>query len=580
MTALREIRPPGVYPAGDEVRARPLSIADTRICGFIGLAAKGPLDEPRRISSWDEFVDTYGFSQDGYLARGVEGFFLNGGKCCYVVRVAHRARQGEVVGPDHASCAERIIKDGWDKPTLLVRALNEGRWGNAIWVRFAQTTSAKTLLTLDLDVGAGEARVNSARGFERGALVRIYDRENADYVVLTEVDDRTLRWSASTPIVRRYRAAGPTYLEVLEFEVFASLKDRREAFRGLQLSPLSRRYVGRVVNEQSQLIRIEDLHSAAPSPHNLPQAAPAAKLTGGRDGADVEEVAMLACPDAMVAYQRHPGPQADRDVQRIQDAMVDVCENLQDRFAVLDIPPTKDIETVKRWRRRVDSSFAAFYYPWLFVGGERVQTESVLGQRDPVRGMKVPPSGHVAGIFARCDTQRGCFKAPANEVLNGTHALTLALSDDHLGQLNAEGINTMRSFPGRGIRVWGARTASDSPEWRYVNVRRLFIMLRRSITEGSQWAVFEPNSMQTWDMVQRLIHLFLRDQWKAGAFSGDSEDEAFFVKCDDETNPPAVRDNGQMIVEIGVAPALPAEFIIFTVTQNMGDQAADEAPAA
>jgi phage tail sheath protein FI len=595
MTALREIRPPGVYPASDEVRARPLSISDTRIAGFVGLAAKGPLDEPRRMSSWDEFVDTYGFSQEGYLARAVEGFFLNGGKCCYVVRVAHRTRGDEIIGPDHASCAERVIKDGWDKPTLLVRALNEGRWGNAIWVRFAQATSAKTLLTLDLDVGAGEARVNSARGFERGALVRIYDRENSDYVVLTEVDDRTLRWSAATPIVRRYRAAGPTYLEVLEFEVFASLKDRREAFRGLQLSPLSRRYVGRVVNEQSQLIRVEDLRSQAPAPHNLPQAAPAAKLTGGRDGAEaitaedfvgydhgpadrrglmalahVEEVSILACPDAMVAYQRHPGPQADRDVQRIQDAMVQVCENLQDRFAVLDIPPTKDMEVVKRWRRRIDSSFAAFYFPWLVVGGES----------GPSSGIKVPPSGHMAGIFARCDTQRGCFKAPANEVINGTSGLTLALSDDHLGQLNSEGVNTMRSFPGRGIRVWGARTASDAPEWRYINVRRLFIMLRRSITEGSQWAVFEPNSAQTWDLVHRLIHLFLRDQWKAGAFAGDSEEAAFFVKCDEETNPPAIRDNGQMIVEIGVAPALPAEFIIFTVTQNMGDQAAGEAPAA
>jgi phage tail sheath protein FI len=171
-------------------------------------------------------------------------------------------------------------------------------------------------------------------------------------------------------------------------------------------------------------------------------------------------------------------------------------------------------------------------------------------------------------------------ESPAHEVISGSSALTLSLSAGHHGQLNSEGVNTMRSFPGRGIRVWGARTSSDAPEWRFINVRRLFIMLRRTITEGSQWAVFEPNGPQTWDMVHRLIHLFLRDQWKAGAFAGDSEEEAFFVKCDEETNPAAVRDNGQMIVEIGVAPALPAEFIIFTVTQNMGDQAAGEAPAA
>ena len=160
-----------------------------------------------------------------YLARAVEGFFLNGGTTCYVVRVAHRAQaRASSAGPEHAACAERVVKDGWDKPTLRVRALNEGRWGNNIWVRFQQTTAARTLLTLDLEVGSGEARVNSDTGFERGALVRIYDRENSDYVVVTEVDDRIIRWGSATPIVRRYRAAGPTYLEVLEFEVFASLQ--------------------------------------------------------------------------------------------------------------------------------------------------------------------------------------------------------------------------------------------------------------------------------------------------------------------------------------------------------------------
>ena len=588
---MTDMRPPGVYPAQEEARAAAIGAAETRIAGFVGLSAKGPLDEPRRIASWADFQEIYGASgsgSDGYLARSVEGFFLNGGPACYVVRVAHRARGGEAVTSDHASCAERVIIDGWEKPTLRVRALNEGRWGNAIWVKFAQTTSAKTLLTLDLDVGAGEARVNSSRGFERGALVRIYDRENSDYVVLTDVEDRTLRWGAATPIVRRYRAAGPTYLELLEFEVQAWLKDRREAFKGLQLSPLSRKYVARVINEQSQLIRVEDLHSKSPPPHHVPESAPAAKLTGGRDGSDavnaedfvgydqgpedrrglgalgaVDEVAMMAAPDAMVFYQRHAGPQADREVQRIQDAMVDMCENLKDRFAILDLPPTKDIEFVRRWRRRVDSSFAAYYFPWLTMGtGGPAVT-------------RMPPSGYVAGVFARCDTQHGSHKAPANEPISNASGLTLSLLDDDLGRLNAEGINCLRSVPGRGIRIWGARTASDDPAWRYVNVRRLFIMLRRSIFQGTQWAVFEPNSPKLWETTARLVSFFLEGQWKKGALAGATKEDAFFVKCDEETNSEEIREQGRMVVEIGVAPALPAEFIIFDVVQTMGDQAQD-----
>jgi hypothetical protein len=272
-------------------------------------------------------------------------------------------------------------------------------------------------------------------------------------------------------------------------------------------------------------------------------------------------VATLAAPDAMIFYQRHPGPQADLDVQRIQDVMVDLCENHKDRFALLDLPQTKDIDFVRRWRRRVNSSYAAFYYPWL-----------TLGTPGP-NAQKIPPSGFIAGVMARVDTDHGAFKAPANEVIHNVGGLTVSLLDNDIGHLNADGINTLRSVPGRGIRIWGARTTSDDPSWRYVNVRRLFIMLRRSVQAGTQWAVFEPNSHALWDSIVSTVGYFLEDQWKRGAFVGDSPEEAFFVKCDEETNPADVRDRGQMIIEIGVAPALPAEFIIFDVVQVMGDQA-------
>lgn len=582
MRAVRELRPPGVYPASDEPRAKSLTVSDTRVAGFVGVAARGPLNEPRLLRGWNEFVDVYGQSADGYLARAVEGFFLNGGESCYVVRIAH-----------DATSATYIAKDGWDKPTLRIRALNEGKWGNNIVVRFAQTTAARTLLTLDLDVGSGEARVNSVRGFERGALVRIFDREGSDFVILTEVEDRTVRWGAATPVMRRYRAAGPSYLEVLEFEVYASLRDRREAFRGLQLSPLSRRYAPRVINDESLLIRVEDARSPAPPPHHLPQAAPPVRLSGGKDGieviepadfighdhgpgdrtglmalAGVDAVGLLSIPDAMLAYARHPGPQADRDVQVIQDAMINVCENRKDRFAILDTPPTRDLDEVRKWRRRVESSYAALYYPWIQLRGPQDST------------VRVPPSGHVAGVFARCDKREGVHKSPANEVIEGAVGLHIELAEEHLGLLNGDGINALRSMPSRGVRIWGARTLSEDPDWKHVSVRRLFIMLRRSLEEGTEWAVFEPNDERTWERLTGAVSDFLKELWGNGYFAGAGPDDSYFVRCNAETNPRDVRDVGHMVVEVGVAPALPAEFIVFHVVQKMSEQAAETAPEA
>jgi hypothetical protein len=577
-----------VYPAADQPRVKPLSAADTRIAGFVGLAARGPLNEPVYIGGWNEFLDIYGTSPDGFLARSVEGFFLNGGKCCYVVRVAHLPKAGGALKPEHAACAERVMKDGWDKPTIRARALNEGRWGNNIWVRTQQATAAKTLLTLDIEVGAGEARVNSVKGFERGALVRVYDRENSDYIIITEIEDRTVRWASSTPIVRKYRAAGPTFLEVIEFEVYASLRDRREVFRGLQLSPLSRRYAPRIVNDESRLIRLEDMRSPAPLPKNLPVPAPAAKLAGGRDGHDVltaedfighdhgpgdrtglmslgavEQVAMLSVPDALLAHARKPGPEADQLAQRIHDAMVMMCENLKDRFALLDLPPIKDIEEVRKWRRRYDTSYAALYYPWIGISGQERH--------------HMPPSGHIAGIVSRCDTDVGVHKALANEVIHGANGLSISLNEEHLGMLNGDGVNALRSFPGRGIRVWGARTCTDDPDWRYVNVRRLFIMLRRSLEEGTQWTVYEPNEPVTWQRLSREIGEFLNSLFEKGYFAGNEPGESFYVKCDETTNPAEDRDAGRMVIQIGVAPAVPTEYIVFDVVQKIGDDASQAA---
>jgi hypothetical protein len=239
--------------------------------------------------------------------------------------------------------------------------------------------------------------------------------------------------------------------------------------------------------------------------------------------------------------------------------MIAHCENAGDRIAILDAPPTLMPQDILEWRQNqagYDSKFATLYYPWLEV-------------MDPLsdRPLMVPPSGHLAGIYARNDATRGVHKAPANEVVLGVNGLGFQLTQPEQGSLNQAGINCIRAFPGRGIRVWGARTLSSDPEWRYLNVRRLFNYISESIMQGTQWAVFEPNDERLWMQLKIAASNFLTRTWREGALFGSTPDQAFYVKCDDETNPPDVIEAGQVIVEIGIAPVKPAEFIVFRISQ-------------
>jgi phage tail sheath protein FI len=192
-----------------------------------------------------------------------------------------------------------------------------------------------------------------------------------------------------------------------------------------------------------------------------------------------------------------------------------------------------------------------------------------LVARDPSARLdvKVPPSGQVAGIYARVDVERGVHKAPANEVLRGVIALETGITKGEHDQLNPVGVNCIRTFPGQGIRIWGARTLSSDPEWRYLNVRRLFNFVEKSILQGTNWVVFEPNDHLLWGTVQRTITMFLRRVWRSGALFGRTPAEAFYVKCDEENNPPENRDVGILTVDIGIAPVKPAEFVVFRISQ-------------
>ncbi len=410
--------------------------------------------------------------------------------------------------------------------------------------------------------------------------MRIFDRDNEDFVIIDDISDKQIGWSTKTPVNRRYRASAPTQLEVIEFTLHVVLRERRERFSGLQLDPSSARFASKVVNAESQLVTLELLPSTTPVPHNLPRPEPPTRLTNGRDGIEaltpedfighnrgpaertglysllaIEDATTLVIPDALTFIDRTPGPEGELRCQRIQHAMVDFCENLQDRFAILDCPQTRDIEQVRKWRRSVDSSYCAFYWPWVKVleGDEETRY--------------VPPSGHMAGLFARRDTEVGVHHAPANLALEGVVDVSLRVREDDLGSLNNEGINVIRRL--RGIRPWGVRTASSDPDWRFINVRRLFIMLRRALETGTSWVPFEPNNDKTWKTLEDRAIAFLGMLHGMGMFGGGKAEECFNVKCDDETNPPESVNQGRLVCEIGVAPAIPAEFIMIRVVENM-----------
>lgn len=239
----------------------------------------------------------------------------------------------------------------------------------------------------------------------------------------------------------------------------------------------------------------------------------------------------------------------------IWDAVLSHCENMKYRFAILDCPEVIDKGGVNKLVKPRDSKYGAYYFPWVEV-------------YDPFKGnMHQPPSGYMAGVYARSDAERGVHKAPANEIVRGALGLRYNITKGEQDILNPKGINCIRSFPNRGIRVWGARTISSDASWRYVNVRRLFNMVEQSIEIGTQWVVFEPNDHKLWKRVTRDISAFLLRLWRQGALFGKTPEEAFFVKCDEETNPPEVIDAGQLVCEIGLCPVKPAEFVIFRIGQ-------------
>jgi len=269
----------------------------------------------------------------------------------------------------------------------------------------------------------------------------------------------------------------------------------------------------------------------------------------------IDDVDLLVAPDLMFQYKRSVGFQEPEHVLAVQRAMIEHCEKMHERFCLLDSLPGHDLKEALEWRGHFDTSHASFYFPWIKVR----MGEEVLSP--------IPPSGHIAGLIARSDKAEGVHRAPANLPLQGLVDVAQRVRKRERDYAFDHRINTLVPFPGRGIRIWGARTLSSDPSFVQINVRRLFILVRKSVEKYAQWVVFEPNEPSLWKKMIRSIDVFLGDLWQEGALLGGTREQAYYVKCDEETNPPEARDVGELVCEIGISPVKPAEFIVVRIHQ-------------
>jgi phage tail sheath protein FI len=538
---------PGVYVEEVDRGPKPIEGVGTAMAAFVGFTEKAEwqrevdgelitedlLNKPQLVTNWTQYVQRFGgFVTGAFLPHAVYGYFHNGGSRCYVVSVKTIGRaQAPLLGSD-------------GKPYLIVRSREAGFDGLRLRVKVdvPQLPAAKGKAAAKGKEGEEEA---PAEGGELPPFTITVEKqvpsgawqvkEIVSEVVMVEVKED----GAKKVQLAFKNNKAPDLIELLMPDVKA---------------PLAK--IWPVAQEQSLNLEQKQLMPATSG-----EFKGSVVDRSGVDGLEVlDDATMVMVPDLMSVP---PGEKLNLDmVKAVQTAMIAHCERLGDRVAILDSPPNATPQEIKEWRMNIagyDSSYAALYYPWIQVD-------------DPIlnRPIYIPPSGHMAGIWARSDNTRGVHKAPANEVVLGATGLAYNTTKGEQDTLNPIGVNCIRAFPGRGIRVWGARTLSSNPSWRYINVRRLFNYVEKSIENGTQWVVFEPNDPMLWARVRRDVGAFLSMVWSSGALFGASPSMAYYVKCDEELNPPESRDVGRLIVEIGMAPVKPAEFVIFRISQWAG----------
>lgn len=640
------LSPPGVYHQRADAGPDPVAPMRTDVAGFVGVAERGPVDVPVQVQSWRQFASWFGQGAGpGLLPLAVRAFFENGGRQCWVVRVA---ALDDAAG---ARAAAAVVTAG-GVPTWRVRASSPGTWGNRLTVTVRERHRAHCVVAATAPDGFC-SEVSDVAGLGRGTLARLSQdglgapvwrvishvdphrrlvhwvhpdpaarlpsdtplrgldggapavMRSVDYTVTVEDGGRLVRQYPALTLVPQHPDHGPRRLPALdpagggatappEPVVIEELRPDPRDVRGLDTDPAA---VLPLVGGRDGLapLSVADFVGQPAAPDDGP-AAVARKRRGLRALEEVAQVRLLAVPDAHLApTARHrllpptppprdlcvpcteqqpppPSPPASapeeppafgpQELFLIQAEMVAQCERTRDRFALLDVPRGAALERwpgtrgALEWRALFDSPYAALYHPWV-----RVPDPSGAGGPTLV----VPPSGHVAGLVAATDLAVGVHRAPANIRLAWAVDATADVGEDAHAALNAAGVNVLRTIPGRGLRVLGARTTSADPRWRYVNVRRLVTMIATTVETALQWVVFEPNGPLTRARATMSLTFFLLGLHEAGMLAGATPEESFVVVCDVDNNPPSERDAGRLVADIAIAPSIPFEYVVLRV---------------
>lgn len=610
---------PGVYVEEVSFRSNSIEGVPTSTTGYAGMTRYGPVaykhgdmfgpstSEPHLITSFTEYERVYGGlgptgylkfgPNDGavvdrldYMAHSARAFFLNGGQRLYISRVFAPRDGVDVDHPDSGIGTLSMVVGG---TTAVWKARWPGYGGNV-------RVNCKVVRTKNVAVST--AGVMQARSAKQGSVVEFYaagaalpadtDPLGQLYVVAVDVNGVQSFYDGGAATV--LPAGAQLLLLTLTVNVYVGA-DRIDSYSGLALDddPNQVTFIGKLLEkdnpaDENAVVWLDyDPAAAGPHPASLllkALVANSGRLTGGHDGqlpgpddimgkeadpddahkkatglwalGEIDDIAIVAAPDG-------GGYDDTETCMQVADRLIGHAELLRYRIAVVDPPKHSSLTDVRHFRGRFDSEYAAVYHPWVEIF-DPLQRPT---QGAPPRRIVLPASGFVTGIYARSDVNRGVFKAPANEVVRGLTKFEMNINKRRQDVLNPEGINSLRFFEGRGNRVWGARTMSSNPEWKYVNVRRLFIFLEHSIDKATQWAVFEPNNSRLWANITQMVEDFLLVQWRDGALMGGKPEEAYFVRCDRTTMTQNDLDNGRMICLIGVSPTKPAEYVIFRIGQ-------------